>query len=65
MLHNFGTYFQKLLFFKVSTGSLRGELVRLREAQRILFDLLALAVNMAPGFELSVVFKIHNCCALR
>ena len=35
VLYNFGTYFQKLLFFKVSTGSLRGELVRLREAQRI------------------------------
>ena len=35
-----------------------------REAQRILFDLLALAVNMATGFELSVGFKIHTCCVL-
>ena len=34
----------------------------LREAQRILFDLLALAVNMATGFELSIVFKMHTCC---
>ena len=34
----------------------------LREAQRILFDLLALTVNMATGFELSIVFDIHTCC---